>query len=111
MMKSLVVGLVGFAAVGLGQTALAGEYAVSYSNQELTSVSGVEGVHERIVKVARRYCPSYTQIRNAREVQACIADVVSDLVDKVDNPRLTSYHTGDPGVRVAAADLRGETNG
>jgi len=110
MMKSLVVGLVGFAAVGLGQVALAGEYAVRYSNQELTSIGGVESVHERIVRVARRYCPSYTQIRNAREVQACIADVVSDLVDKVDNPRLTSYHTGDSSVRVAAASLRGETN-
>jgi len=110
-MKSLVVALVGFAAVGLGQTASAGEYAVSYSNQELTSVTGVENVHERIVRVARRYCPTYTQIRNIREVSACIADVVSDLVDKVDNPRLTSYHTDDGSVRVAASSLRGEING
>ena len=111
MMRSLVVALVGFVAVGLGSTALAGEYAVSYSNQELSSANGVQSVHKRIVTAARRYCPTYSQIRNTREVWACMQDVVSDLVDKVDHPQLTSYHTGDNDVRVAAAKLSRETNG
>ena len=110
-MRNLIVALVGFTAVGLGSAALADGYAVSYSEQELTSASGVESVHQRIVTVARRYCPSYSQIRRLREAQACIQDVVSDLVDKVGHPRLTSYHTDDGSVRVAAAELRGHTSG
>jgi len=110
-MKRLSVALLGFAAIGLAQGAMAGEYAVSYSNQELTSASGVESVHERIVRVARKYCPTYSQVRNNKEVQVCVQDVVSDLVEKVDHPRLTSYHTNDGSVRVATAESTEQKSG
>ena len=104
--NKLIVALVSIAVFGFGQTALADEYAVSYSENELTNVSGVQGVHARIVKAAKQFCPTYSQIRNHKEVSACVADVVADLVEKVDHPRLSGYHAGDDNVRVAAAEGR-----
>ena len=101
-MKKLIVLLVGVASLGFGQGALANEYAMSYSANELSSIEGVQSVHARIVKVAKRYCPTYSQVRNNKEVASCISDVVEDLVSKVDHPRLTGYHTGDESVRVAS---------
>ncbi len=101
-MKKLIVILFGVASLGFGQAALAGEYAMSYSANELSNAAGVKSVHARIVKVAKKYCPTYSQIRNNKEVAACIADVVEDLVSKVDHPRLTGYHTGDESVQVAS---------
>lgn len=105
-MKKLIVALIGVASIGFGQMVLADEYAVSYSEKELTNVTGVQGVHARIVKVAKRYCPTYSQIRSHKEVNACVADVVADLVEKVDHPRLSGYHAGDDNVRVAATGGR-----
>ena len=105
-MKKLIV-LAGFAVVGFGQTALADEYAMAYTAKELSSVEGVKDVHARIVKVAKQYCPTYSQIRNHKDVQSCVDGVVADLVDKVDHPRLTNYHVDDDGVRFAVAGDRG----
>jgi len=101
--KKLATALLITAAFGASTNAIADDYAMAYSSTELTSASGIEQVHERIVKVAKQYCPTYSQIRNHKEVAACVSDVVEDLVNKVDHPRLTSYHTGDNSVQVAAA--------
>ncbi len=106
-MKRLIVALMGVACFGFGQTVLAEGYAVSYTQSELASVQGARDVHERIVKAAKRYCPEYSVVKDLREVNACVADVVKDLVAKVDHPRLYSYHEGDDNVRVASASRRG----
>lgn len=103
-MKKLAAALIGIASIGFASASFADDYAVAYSSQELTSASGVEQVHERIVKVAKQYCPTYSQIRNHNEVAACVKDVVADLVEKVDHPRLTSYHSGDNSVQIAGAN-------
>ena len=109
-MKRLVLAMVSVAFFGFGQAAMAGEYAMSYSADELSSAPGVQDVHKRIVRTAKRYCPSSTKIRDAREARSCIADVVNDLVNKVDHPRLTSYHVNDGSVRVAATAARDSDN-
>ncbi|MCR9260349.1 MAG: UrcA family protein [Pseudomonadaceae bacterium] len=103
-MKKLATALIVTAAFGFSTNAIADEYAMAYSSTELTNSAGIKQVHERIVKVAKQYCPTYSQIRNHNEVAACVSDVVEDLVSKVDHPRLTSYHTGDESVQVATAD-------
>ena len=105
-MKKIAIVFVGFAVLGFGQTALAQEYAMSYSTQELSTAAGVKDVHARIVKVAKRYCPSYSEIRDQKEVDSCVAEVVADLVQKVDNAQLTSFNDGDEGVRIATTDIR-----
>ncbi len=105
-MKKIAIAFVGFAVLGFGQTALAEEYAMSYSSQELSTAGGVKDVHERIVKVARQYCPTYSQIRNHKDVDACVDGVVADLVRKVNNAQLSSYHAGEEGVRFATAGVR-----
>lgn len=102
-MKKSATALFGIAAIGFASTAFADDYAMAYSSAELSSASGVKQVHERIVKVAKQYCPTYSQIRDHNDVAACVSDVVADLVSKVDHPRLTSYHEGDHSVQVASA--------
>lgn len=106
MNKSLIavfsVGLVGMSSVALADNS----YAVSYSQKELTSAQGVQAVHARIVREAKRHCPDYSTIRRIREVTLCVEEVVSDLVDKVNHPELSRYHANDEGYRIASEQSR-----
>ena len=77
------------------------EYGVSINPSDLGSAQGVSDVHSRIVAEARAYCPNYREAGSLRNVRACIKDVTDDLVSKIDNPMLTSYHHGDTGVAIA----------
>ena len=104
-MKSLGVAVIGIMLFSANAAAEADEYVLSYSSKELGSAHGVSEVHERIVKAAKRYCPTYSTIRNMREVNDCIDDVVNDLVSKVNHPRLTDYHIGDDRVRIAGGEV------
>ena len=103
-MKKLIVAAVSVAMFGIGGTAMANdEYVLTYSTQELTTFAGVEDVHARIVKTAKQYCPTYSQIRSQKEVQSCVDGVVADLVAKVDHPQLSGYHAGEEWVQIATA--------
>lgn len=110
-MKKLIVTVTGAACLSFGAGALANDgYVMTYTKDELSTFAGVQNVHERIVKAAKQYCPTYSQIRSKREVQSCIDDVVTDLVQKVDHPRLTDYDAGDNRFRVASTAERGDSS-
>jgi hypothetical protein len=49
-------------------------------------------------------------VRSVRRVQTCVADVANDLVSKVNHPQLTSYHSGDGELRIAALALDAADN-
>ncbi len=103
-MKKLIVAAVSIVMFGIGGTAVASdEYVLTYSAQELSTFSGVEDVHARIVKTAKQYCPTYSQIRSHKDVQNCVDGVVSDLVAKVGHPQLSGYHAGEEWVQIATA--------
>ena len=106
-MKKLAFAVI--AVVGFVGTASAEEYVLTYSEKELGDYAGVEAVHQRIVKAAKQYCPTYSQIRSHRDVQACVNDVVQDLVEKVNHPRMSAFHDGQ-SVQVAETleAVRGE---
>ncbi len=91
----VLVGVFGFAGV-----ASADEYVLTYSEKELANYTGVKSVHERIVKAAKQYCPTYSQIRSHADVKTCVDGVVEDLVSKVNHPRMTAFHDGQ-GVQIA----------
>jgi UrcA family protein len=101
--KKLVIAFASVALFGLSQMAVADDYTLSYSAKELANSDGVTSVHKRIVKAAKDYCPTYSQIRNVRDVQSCVDGVVDDLVNKVGHPRLSSYHANDNSVRIASS--------
>lgn len=98
---SAVMLATGALVVGANASAAGEEYVVSYTYNELTNSRGVEDVHARIVKAAKAYCPTYSQIRNAKDVRVCVDGVVEDLVSKVNHPQLTSYHESGSSVSVA----------
>lgn len=70
----------------------ADEYLITYSKYELKTLAGIGDVYARIRKAAKKYCPSYAQIKSIREVQICISDIVDELVAKIDHPKMTAYH-------------------
>ena len=77
------------------------EYALEYSEQELATSEGVRELHARIVRTAKDYCPSYAETRQMRETAACVDDVVTDLVERVNHADLSALHQGRDKVRVA----------
>lgn len=106
-MKKLIVTAVSVALFGLaGAVAANDEYVLAYSTKELSTFSGVEDLHKRIVKTAKQYCPTYSQIRSHADVKTCVDGVVEDLVAKVDHPRLSGYHAGEEWARIAVAARR-----
>lgn len=113
-MKKLLIVMVSASCMAFGAAAGADEneqYVVTYAANELGNYDGVRSVHARIVKAAKQFCPTYSQIRSSREVNACIEEVVADLVAKVDHPRLSDYHAGDDRVRVAGSSTALKTSG
>ena len=92
---------VGASLVGAGAQAQP-DYAFSYSADDLATSAGVADLHARIVKEAKDACPDYLEVRSRADVSRCIDGVVDDLVEKVDHPKLTSYHQD--GARVEVAD-------
>ena len=113
-MKKLFIVMVSASCMAFGAAASADDpknYALTYKADELSNYDGVRDVHARIVKAAKEYCPTYARIRSVREVNACIQDVVADLVAKVDHARLSSYHAGDDYVQVAGSSNVVKTNG
>ena len=82
-------------ALGLASSAFAQDYAVGFEATELNSYAGVKSVHAKIEQTAKEHCPTYRQIRSLADVRTCRAEVVADLVSKVDNPSLTAFHQGE----------------
>ncbi|MEM7100048.1 MAG: UrcA family protein [Pseudomonadota bacterium] len=66
-------------------------YSVSYSKEDLQTTHGVAALHARIKQIAQNHCPSYKEVRNLGDNRRCVEDVMTDLVSKVNNPRLTAY--------------------
>ena len=88
-------------ALGFATSAFAQDYAVGFKAEELNSFQGVKSVHAQIEQVAKDHCPSYREIRSLADVRSCRAEVVADLVNKVDNPNLTAFHSGEAVEQIA----------
>jgi UrcA family protein len=76
----------------LSSAALAADgYVLTYSEPELNTVPGMQNVHQRIVRVAKNYCPSYSQIKSHTAVKTCVDGVVQDLVGKIENGNFQAF--------------------
>jgi UrcA family protein len=78
-------------------------YQLRYSTAELRSVESTKALHQRIRRVARAFCPDYSVTKDMRDRVSCVKDVESDLVSKVNHPRLTKIHTGDARMTIAGS--------
>ena len=67
------------------------QYVLNYSYAELKTEAGRKAVLKRIVRTARQYCPSYSQVRSLKVVQECVDGVVADLVDKVEDRSFIAF--------------------
>ena len=77
------------------------EYTLVYSKSDFTNYQNVAELHKKIVRTARAHCPSYFTTRALADRNACVKDVVADLVRVIDNPKLTAYAEGDTSLRIA----------
>ena len=91
-------------AIGISQAASAmSGVSFSYAPQEFNSQVGVASVYERIEQTARSSCSSdYKVYRSFKYQNVCKADIVSKLVEQIDNPRLTALHSGDANQQFAS---------
>ena len=83
-------------AAAFSPTVLAeGEYSVSYNPAQIYSMEGMRSLHQKILTTAKNYCPRYNEkgqgITQYRQVKTCRADVVEDLVEKINKPAFTAY--------------------
>ena len=99
-MKKVAVLVGGLLMAGVS---VADEYKLAYSASDLNSIESVQDLHVEIVETAKSHCPSYTSTRSLADRRACVDDVVTDLVEKVDSPVLTAYHQGEVNAQVAQA--------
>ena len=79
-------------------------YQLSYNAAELKSMGSAKALHRRIRRVALAHCPDYGTTKDLRDRAACIKEVETDLVSKVNHPLLTQIHSGDSAMSIAAAD-------
>jgi len=74
---------------------------MTYSAADFESVETVKDLYQRVRKIARRHCPSYSRTRNLQGTNACVDEVVDELISRVDHPALTAYRGGEEQVRIA----------
>ncbi len=86
------------------------EYTLVYSKSDFANYSSIAELHEKIVKTAKAHCPSYFTTRSLADVNACVSEVVDDLVRVIDNPKLTAYAEGDTSLRIAGDTTAADDN-
>ncbi|MEQ9450796.1 MAG: UrcA family protein [Pseudomonadales bacterium] len=88
----LSAGLLSLSLASISLPAFAdGGYAITYSQAELSSQTGMENLRIRIEQAARNYCPTYLQIKSHRDVRTCVRGVMKDLVVKIGNESFTHH--------------------
>lgn len=61
---------------------------------DLNTLERIADTHQRIGRVARDYCTvALRGTREAGRLNRCIKAVVDEVVDSIDDPRLTAYAT------------------
>ena len=70
------------------------EFMFSVDASSLDTPREVSIVYDRLVRDATEYCNELDTIQhvNPAEINLCVSDVVSTVVDEIDAPLLTSYH-------------------
>ncbi len=76
-------------------------YSLVYSKADFADQNGVAELHRKIVRTARQHCPNYFTTRSLADVNACVREVVDDLVQVIDNDSLTAYAQGETALRIA----------
>ncbi len=85
-------------------------YQLAYSAQDFQSVDTVKSLHERIVRTARQFCPTWYETGSISLVNICVNDVVDDLVGKIERPSLDAYVRGETEVRIAELVRKSRNN-
>lgn len=77
------------AALLVAGSAAADQFKFSYTQQDFSSPEAVMQLHERIKSSARSYCnKEFFVDRTLGQVDECVEDVVTKLVDSIDDRRL-----------------------
>ena len=76
-----------------------GKLRVSYSDLDLSSDAGVTVLYGRLQQASELACDTGSlhqkgSLQAARQAEACYEEVLTNLVSKVDNDRLTAIHEG-----------------
>ncbi|MCZ6643646.1 MAG: UrcA family protein [Gammaproteobacteria bacterium] len=82
-------------------SAFASSNRFTYDVNGLSSSAAIESLHVQIERFARSYCRARTGTLDG--IQACYKGVEEEIVEKINNARLTAYsQTGDHAADVAS---------
>ena len=60
-----------------------------YNPSDLANPAAIEKLHGQVQKFARRYCNTRTQ--TLRRFDSCVTGIEQELVEKIDNYKLSAY--------------------
>lgn len=76
-----------------------GKLTVSYADLDLSNEAGVSVLYGRLQQASEMACNTGSiqekgSLKATRSAEACFDEVLSNLVSKIDNDRLTAIHEG-----------------
>jgi UrcA family protein len=98
--KLALVALAAAGVLGFGTASAAGtdsdvpSIVVKYSDQTLSTDSGVKDLYAQIVRAAKQVCPdaSIRDLRAERQVEQCRDQAIARAIAKVDNSQLATLY-------------------
>jgi UrcA family protein len=96
IMKTALVGAL-LASVAAVAPASAGDFKFAYRAHEMQSEAGREYVLSRLERRARSYCRAYLTPSLRWKVKDCAGEVVDDIVDQIDDRRLSALRRDELG--------------
>ena len=101
MIKKLVAVTAGAALMSVAFTSASYAGDISYASFELTTDEGAGAVYQRIQAAAKQKCDDRLNHDSVIKYHAvrerCVSDVVEELVNQVNDPRLDKIHKTDKG--------------
>lgn len=91
---TLLVTAAAAAPLEAGASAKSNDASLRFARGELASANGLEDVHTRVLREARRVCRMHgvRDVRRRQSEFACRERVVDDLLAAIDSERLNSFH-------------------
>lgn len=92
--KTFILASIAAIAIAAAAPAEARDFRFTYSAYELQTEGGREAVLKRLDRRAARYCGDYARksLSDKRLAESCRQQVTREVVDQIDNPRLTAMY-------------------
>lgn len=100
-MRKITIAVAATIVASMAAPAQAGDVKFSFERWMLGSDEGTHSVYERLERVTKRACTFMPGANSHQLKEECRDDLMTQLVTKIDNPKLTLLHLEGGAVRYA----------